>query len=111
MLIFFLIEYGGLGLWCLSPLSTIFQLYRGSQFYWWRKPKFPEKTTDLPQVTDKPPLPQVYEITAKRQQALTPISLKSTFSINRYWDSRLTIIITPVAPPKQKQLQLFIWKS
>ena len=44
---------------CLMVFNTIFNnisvinLYRGSQFYWWRKPEDPEKTTDLTKVIDK----------------------------------------------------------
>ena len=30
-----------------------FKLYRGGHFYWWKKPEYPEKTTDLSQIIDK----------------------------------------------------------
>jgi hypothetical protein len=46
-------EWLDLGLWCLMPLSTLFQLNHGGQFYWWKKPEYLEKTTNLSQITDK----------------------------------------------------------
>ena len=43
----------GLVLLCLMPHSVILQLYRGGQFYWWRKPEDLEETINLSQVIDK----------------------------------------------------------
>jgi len=44
-----------LGFWCLTPLSTIFQLQMYivvvSFINWWRKSQYPDKTTELLQVT------------------------------------------------------------
>ena len=41
----------GLRSWCLTPFSKIYHLYRGGQFYWWKKSEYQEKTTNLQQVT------------------------------------------------------------
>jgi hypothetical protein len=42
----------GVVLWCSTPLLTIFQLYRGGHFTGGGKREYPEKTTDLSQVTN-----------------------------------------------------------
>jgi hypothetical protein len=42
---------------CLMVFSATYNnisaIYCGGKFYWWRKPEYPEKITDPPQVTDK----------------------------------------------------------
>ena len=67
------------------PLSTIFQLYLGGQFYRWRKPQYPDKTIDLSQVTDK-----LYHIILWLNRIRTHNS-----SGDRYWPQRQLLIQLP----------------
>jgi hypothetical protein len=71
-------------LWCLTTFSTIIQLYCGGQFYWWRKPEYLEKTTDMSCATNK-----LYHIMLYQVRLSTSTIRTNNFTIrSRSWPPR-----------------------
>ena len=82
---------GGVGLCHLMPLSKTFQLYPGSQFYWWRN------TTDLPQFT--------YKLNVVAGIKLTTLVVIGTDCIGCY---KITTMTAPILFSKL-MFYYFIW--
>ena len=77
--------------WCLTPLSTIFQLYRGGYLYWWMQLACLDKTIGLSQVTDKH-----YHILLYRVHLTMSGYWTHTVSDDRHWLHRFVVNLTTI---------------
>jgi hypothetical protein len=68
------------GLWGLTPFSTIF--HGGGQFYRWRKPEYPEKTTN--------PLTDLWVLHGRDRMV---VGFTTTYAISAYHHYRCDCLV------------------